>query len=200
MTALKQPKQSLLLWDGEIESSFRADGETVEVSTGVHPQKDALFARIKSNLLKNQRAAISLRFSYPTGKHADDANDWSKPEKHQSVIIAQNDHSAVIERTLDATKYYVLLTWSGPATLQECDRHHFELTTTDDVLTFSAEYLPELMGKSPASPFAGGSQEPSSISHSVLTPEPRNWSVVWYCHNTSPRSIAPITCPLRRLV
>ena len=140
LTALKQSKQSLLLWDGEIESSFRADGEMVEVTTSVHPQKDALFARVKSNLLKDQRATISLRFSYPTGKHADDANDWTKPEKHQSKIIAQNDHSAVIERTLDATKYYVTLTWAGNATLQECDRHHFELTTTDDVLTFSAEY------------------------------------------------------------
>ena len=140
LTALKQPKQSLLLWDGEIESSFRADGEMVEVTTSVHPQKDALFARVKSNLLKDQRATISLRFSYPTGKHADDANDWTKPEKHQSKIIAQNDHSAVIERTLDATSYYVTLTWAGNATLQECDRHHFELTTTDDELTFSAEY------------------------------------------------------------
>jgi hypothetical protein len=140
LTSLKQPKQSLLLWDGEIESSFRADGEDVKVTTGVHPQRDALYARVKSNLLKDQRAAISLRFSYPTGKHADDANDWTKPEKHQSKIIAQNDHSAVIERTLDATSYYVTLTWAGNATLQECDRHHFELTTTDDVLTFSAEY------------------------------------------------------------
>ena len=140
LTALKQSKQSLLLWDGEIESSFRADGEMVELTTSVHPQKDALFARVKSNLLKDQRATISLRFSYPTGKHADDANDWTKPEKHQSKIIAQNDHSAVIERTLDATSYYVTLTWAGNATLQECDRHHFELTTTDDELTFSAEY------------------------------------------------------------
>ena len=142
LTALKQPKQSLLLWDGEIESSFRADGEAVEVTTGVHPQKDALYARIRSNLLKDQRAAISLRFSYPTGKHADDANDWSKPERHRSVIIAQDDHSAVIERTLDTTKYYVMLTWAGNATLQECDRHHFELSTTDDELTLSAEYSP----------------------------------------------------------
>ncbi len=140
LTALKQSKQSLLLWDGEIESSFRVDGEMVEVTTSVHPQKDALYARIKSNLFKDQRATISLRFSYPTGKHADDANDWTKPEKHHSKIIAQNDHSAVIERTLDATSYYVTLTWAGNATLQECDRHHFELTTTDDVLTFSAEY------------------------------------------------------------
>ena len=140
LTALKQPQQKLRLWDGEIESSFKADGDIVEVTTGVHPQKDALYARVKSNLLRDQRATVSLRFPYPTGKHADDASDWNKPDKHQSVIIAQNNHSAIIERTLDATKYYVQLIWSGNATLQECDRHHFELSTTDDVLTFSAEY------------------------------------------------------------
>ncbi len=146
LTALKQIKQTLSLWDGEIESSFMADGETVEVTTGVHPQRDALYARIKSHLLTDQRAAISLRFSYPTGKHADDANDWTKPEKHLSKIIAQNDNSTIIERTLDATKYYVRLSWAGNATLQECDRHHFELSTTEDHLAFYVEYLPELTG------------------------------------------------------
>ena len=143
LTAIKNPKQTLLLWDGEIESTFTADNQPVEVTTGVHPTKDALYARIKSNLLKDQRAVVALRFSYPTGKHSDDANDWTKPTLHQSVIISQNDHSAIIERTLDDTKYYVLLQWEGNATLQECDRHHFQLSTTDDVLTFAAEYLPE---------------------------------------------------------
>ena len=142
LTAIKNTQQTLRLWDGEIESTFTADGQPVEVTTGVHPTKDALYARIKSNLLKDQRAVVALRFSYPTGKHADDANDWTKPTRHQSVIISQNDHSALIERTLDDTRYYVLLQWEGHATLQECDRHHFELSTTDDVLTFAAEYLP----------------------------------------------------------
>jgi polygalacturonase/rhamnogalacturonyl hydrolase YesR len=131
------------LWDGEIESSFTADGQPVEVTTGVHPTKDALYARIKSTLLKDQRARIAIRFSYPTGKHADDANDWTQPEKHQSVIIAQTPHSALIERTLDSTRYYVLLQWEGHVTFKENNRHHFELTTTDDVLTLSAEYQPE---------------------------------------------------------
>ena len=141
--SLSAIRQKQMLWDGEIESSFNADGESVEVTTGVHPTKDALYARIKSRLLKDQRATVALRFSYPTGKHADDANDWTKPEQHQSVIISQGEHAAIIERTIDSTTYYVLLQWEGQASLQECDRHHFELSTTDDVLTFSAEYLPE---------------------------------------------------------
>jgi rhamnogalacturonyl hydrolase YesR len=170
LTALKQSQQSLHLWDGEIESSFRADGETVEVTTGVHPQKDALYARVKTNLLKDQRATISLRFAYPTGQHADDANDWNKPEKHQSKIIVQDDHSALIERTLDATRYYVLLTWAGNATLQACDRHHFELATTDDVLTFSAEYTQNRPSSPKNSPFDYGNY------HKVTQ---RHWHDYW---------------------
>ena len=105
---------------------------------------------VQSDLLKDRRATVSLRFSYPTGKHSDDANDWTKPEQHQSVIIAQDEHSAIIERTLDSTKYSVLLQWEGQASLQECDRHHFELSTADNVLTFSVEYLPE----NPQSPYS----------------------------------------------
>ena len=150
LKSLSAIRQQQLLWDGEIESSFKADGIAVEVTTGVHPSKDALYARIQSDLLKDRKATVSLRFSYPTGKHSDDANDWTKPEQHQSVIIAQDDHSAVIERTLDSTKYFVLLQWEGQACLQECDRHHFELSTADNVLTFSAEYLP----KSPQLPYS----------------------------------------------
>ena len=137
-------RQELKLWDGEIASTYTADGEKMEVATGVHPTKDALYARVKGNLLKDQRATVAFRFSYPTGKHADDANDWTKPERHQSVIIAQDAHSATIERTLDSTRYYVHIEWEGDATFENCGSHHFELATSDNVLTFSAEYLPSL--------------------------------------------------------
>ena len=139
--SLQAIRQEQKLWDGEIVSAFTVDGERVEVTTGVHPAKDALFARIKSRLLKDQRASLALRFSYPTGRHADDGNDWSQPERHQSEIIARNDRWALIRRTLDETIYYVLLQWEGNATLRESDRHTFELTTTDEVLAFAVEYL-----------------------------------------------------------
>ena len=129
LQALSSIRQEQKLWDGEIESSFTTDGEKVEVTTGVHPTKDALYARIVSNLLKDHRATVALRFSYPTGKHADDGNDWTKPERHHSTIIAQDKHSALIKRTLDSTTYYVCIQWEGGATFKACDRHHFELTT-----------------------------------------------------------------------
>jgi hypothetical protein len=133
--------QELKLLDGEINSKFIADGQQVEVNTGVHPAKDALYARIASKLLSDQRATISIRFPYPTGKHADDASDWNQPQKHQSTIVELGKQKALIKRTLDATTYYVLLQWEGRATLDVCGRHEFELTAQDDVLTVSAEYL-----------------------------------------------------------
>ena len=137
---LSDIRQQLKLFDGEIESSFSADGENVKVTTQVHPDKDVLYAKIRSNLLKDSRATISIRFSYPTGRHADDANDWTKPEKHQSKIIEQTKHSALIQRTIDSTTYYVLLQWEGQATIKELKCHHFEIATKKDNLVFTAEY------------------------------------------------------------
>ena len=140
LNALTAIRQEQKLWDGEIESTFIADGEKVEVTTGVHPDKDALYARIQSPLLKKQRATVTLRFAYPTGRHADDASDWTKPERHTSKLISNDAHSALIERTLDKTTYYVLLQWEGNATLSQRDNHHFELSAKDEIITLSAEY------------------------------------------------------------
>ena len=157
LSAITNIRQELKLWDGEIESTYKVGGTPVEVSTGVHPTKDALYARIKSDLLSEGRAALTLRFSYPTGKHADDANDWTKPERHQSRIITQDDHSALIERTLDSTRYYVLLQWEGPATLSKQAPHCFILTPSADIITLSAEYFP-------SRPVYGGTAAVPSLS------------------------------------
>lgn len=135
--------QELLLWDGKIESRFTADGTPVEVTTSVMQDKDCLFARIKSDMLTGDKAAVSFRFSYPTGKHADDANDWTKPEKHSSQLIVNDNNRAVIERTLDGTRYYVNIQWEGNGKLTEVGPHDFRLSTTDPVLTFAAEYAEE---------------------------------------------------------
>ncbi len=188
LSAITNIRQELKLWDGEIESSYRIGGTPVEVSTGVHPAKDALYARIKTDLLAEGKAAVNIRFSYPTGKHADDANDWKKPERHQSRIISQDDHSALIERTLDSTRYSVLLQWEGNASIQEIAPHHFTLTTTDDVLTISAEYLP---GLSELSGNASPRFEYDQYHKATL----RHWSRWWregaivdFSHCTDPRA------------
>lgn len=142
---LKDIRQELALWDGIVNSSFTADGVGVEVTTGCMRQRDCQFSRIKTNLLKDGQASVSFKFPYPTGKHADDASDWTKPGLHKSVIISADNHSAIIERTIDQTKYYVKIQWEGEGTFTEKAPHTFILTTNDNVLTFCAEYAKNLV-------------------------------------------------------
>ncbi len=134
-------RQELKLYDGVLESAFSADGESVDVTTAALEDNDAVIYRIKTPLLQDGRANVSIRFPYPTGKHADDASDWTKPERHTSRIVKTELHAALIEHCIDTTRYYLMLNWEGEATVQECALHHFRLSTTDNVLAFKAEYV-----------------------------------------------------------
>jgi polygalacturonase/rhamnogalacturonyl hydrolase YesR len=135
-------RQELKLYDGVIESSFCAEGKRVDVSTACLPKHDAMLYRISTPLLADGRAKVAIRFPYPTGKHADAASDWTKPTLHSSRLVSNEKNSAIIERIIDETIYYLTLRWQGEATLVEYDRHYFVLSTTNDVLAFEAEYSP----------------------------------------------------------
>ena len=148
LQALSDIHQELKLYDGVIESSFKAEGQPVEVTTAALQDADAVLYRIKTSLLKDGRAAVSIRLPYPTGKHADDAADFNHPDVHNSSIVGQAAEHAVIEHRLDSTVYYLTLRWQGDATIKEVAPHHFELSTTSDVLTFEADYC--LTKKEPA--------------------------------------------------
>ena len=179
-------RQEQKLFDGEILSSFVANGKKVEVTTGAHPSKDALYARIKSELLADKRATLRLRFPYPTGKHADDASDWTKPERHRSEIISQTDNHTIIKRTLDATTYYVLLQWEGKADIKKLASHDFELSSPDNTLAIAVEYLPGL-------PSISGSPRFSyDLYHTAATNFWRSWwnsgAIVDFSSCTDPRA------------
>ena len=137
---LRDIHQELKLYDGVIESRFKADGEAVEVSTIARQDQDAVVYHIKTALLKNGQAKVSIRLPYPTGKHSDDAADWTKPTLHQSHIVCEDSHSALIEHTLDTTRYFLQLSWTGQATIIETSSHEFLLSSNDDVLTLKAHY------------------------------------------------------------
>ena len=179
-------RQEQKLFDGEILSSFVANRKKVEVTTGAHPSKDALYARIKSELLADKRATLRLRFPYPTGKHADDASDWTKPERHRSEIISQTDNHTIIKRTLDATTYYVLLQWEGKADIKKLASHDFELSSPDNTLAIAVEYLPGL-------PSISGSPRFSyDLYHIAATNFWRSWwnsgAIVDFSSCTDPRA------------
>ena len=140
LKSLTDIHQQLNLWQGEITSTFKADGEKVNVVTIGLPDRDAVAYRISTPLLKDKRATISIRLPYPTGKHADDASDWNKADRHNSKVVMSGDHSAVIKHRIDTTAYYIAIRWEGQAQLSEVKPHTFQLATDAEVLAFEAEY------------------------------------------------------------
>ncbi len=163
-------RQELKLYDGVIESSFRADGTPVDVTTAALQNEDAVIYRIKTPMLSDGRASVAIRLPYPTGKHADAAADFTKPERHTSRILAKGSNGAVIEHQLDSTRYYLTLTWQGDATISERAPHHFELTTTADILAFKAAY---------SSLYSGGAAVPALVFDEQLRAVMRSWNRWW---------------------
>lgn len=161
--------QELHLWDAQIDSHFLADGKPVDVITFCRPDRDQLVARVKSPLLKNQQAKVAIRLPYPTGKHADHAADWSKTDRHTSSIVKQDAQSALIQHQLDSTTYYIYVRWNGIADLQPMDNHQYALSTTDDVLEFSAEYSLKPIDRPASETFADHMKRNQKFWH-------RHWS------------------------
>ena len=73
---LKDIVQKLDLWNGEIVSRFKFDGELVEVHTVCDPKLDAIAVRVVSPLVKSGRLAIQIRFPYGTGETV--TADWTQ--------------------------------------------------------------------------------------------------------------------------
>ena len=140
LSKLTDINQKLNLWQGEITSNYKADGEKVNVVTVGLPNRDAVAYRISTPLLKKGQASVSIRLPYPTGKHADDASDWSNDALHTSRIINSSDHIVTLMHNIDTTTYYIYIRWEGDALFKEVKAHTYQLITDADALSFEVEY------------------------------------------------------------
>lgn len=160
--------QTLDLWSGTITSSFIFDGVPVRVITCSHQGLDEVAVRVVSPLVAGGRLSVVLRFAYPTGGHTDWPCDWSQPQKHTSRLSHTGTRKALIERTLDSTRYFVSLEWSGTASITESAQHVFRLTRTgSDTLEFGYLF-------SPRTPALGQPGFPRALANSV-----KQWKAFW---------------------
>lgn len=129
--------QWLDLWNGRLVSDYRCNGNPMHVVTTCHPQRDRVVAQIKDP----ERHSVELRFPYPTGKHSDDACDWSESHPHNVRLVAMDGHSATFCHTLDNQCYYIRLTWQG-ASRPTQQGNTLCLTPQSDRWSMSVEFSP----------------------------------------------------------
>ncbi len=134
--------QVLDVWKGEIRSSFKVMDEEVEVITVCHPDVDAISFRARSRLISKGHLGVEIRFPFPTGLHADMACRWDVPDRHSSRLELQGNNAALIERTLDTTRYYAKLQWAGDLSIKETEVHTFELSSTSDMFDVTIQFSP----------------------------------------------------------
>ncbi len=127
--------QILDMYRGMIKSNFVYNKTKYKVETLCHPELDMISSSIICD--GKDKPSIKIRFPYPTGKHSDDACDWSKDSLHTTEIIESGKNSALLKRTIDSTTYYVLLKWEYPASLHKKNNNYFILSSNDKKLKFS---------------------------------------------------------------
>src|ERR1700733_698306 len=120
---LMDVEQKLDLWNGEISSHFKFDGQPVDVETVCDPTLDAIAVRVKSPLLKTGGLALQIHFPYGTGETT--TPDWSKPDAHQTDFVLKKANQVEFTRTLDNDKYFAAASWTRGATMTKTGKHQF---------------------------------------------------------------------------
>jgi hypothetical protein len=149
---LRELRQELNPWTGEIRSHFTLEGTPVDVVTVGHQEQDAVAVQVRSALVQQQRLKVFLRMPYPTAQWDDVGVNYKDADKHQSKIEGQTGNSAVVAHQLDADRYQVAFGWNGKAKLAAGAQPHEFVLTPDgklDVLEVSTRFAQPPTAKTP---------------------------------------------------
>lgn len=141
VTHLRDIRQQLDLWTGEIISKFTIESVLVEVSTFGHAGSDAIGVKVKSQLLREGRLNVRLIFPYPTGQWTDEGTNYSQ-NGHQTMNVGEYANGVNIQHQLDTTKYYVQFWWRNKASYIKVEPHFFRINPekTSDAFEFTATF------------------------------------------------------------
>lgn len=140
---IKEIRQTLNLWDGVVSSYFKAGEFGVDVKTLCLPDQDRISSEVNSQMFNTGLLSVKFQFPFPTGKHADWACDFTKPEAHSTKIISEKAGEVVLERELDNDIYYVRINWDGNASFKKVAEHDFRLIPAGGKISFTCHFLPE---------------------------------------------------------
>ncbi|MCR8667875.1 hypothetical protein NO995_09295 [Aestuariibaculum sp. M13] len=109
------------LWSGVLTSSFTIDGEQVNVTTSVHPDKDLVSVDVESELLKKGVLQISIDFPYPSiNRRLAWVGDFNEHQGNNTILLNDPNESnqADFKREMDDVSYYATINWSSDANIQ----------------------------------------------------------------------------------
>lgn len=126
---ITEPRQELDLWKGVITSTFKIDGQLVNVVTQGDLHSDSVVFEIESSLIASDDLAVELDFPYPPihstkYKYEVFVGVYDFPENHTTNIEGYRDSMAHIRHELQETNYYLNLRWGPGQPLRLCRQHN----------------------------------------------------------------------------
>jgi hypothetical protein len=134
---IRNIKQELNPWTGEIKSSFTLEDIPVQVSTFCNAEEDAVSVKAESSLISEGRLKIKIVFPYPNGEWKDAGINWENDDKHRSTVLSSNRNGGEILHQLDSTNYYVWMWWSGEGMITKSKEHFFIINPDKGQNSFS---------------------------------------------------------------
>ncbi|MFD2162146.1 hypothetical protein ACFSJU_07055 [Paradesertivirga mongoliensis] len=166
---IKNIRQTLNMWTGELTSSFTLEGIPVNVVTVGHQNLDLISVQVNSGLIRMGRLKFKLRYPYPTAEFLDEGVNYKNHQKHKTSIIDPRETGATIEHQLEGITYFTALKWNTKSSIAPTSTpHYFQLTPNKDSESFelSALFSP---AKSESIPDFSSTRESSNS----------NWKKFW---------------------
>ena len=138
ITDLQNPQQELNLWTGQMSSTFAIEGQSVKVETLGNPDLDGISVRISSSLLREGRLKIKIRL--PLGVPQRLSYSFAQNESHQSALLTQKNHRALLSHQQDSDRYFLGIRHSNGA-IQAGDAHTWFITPASDKERFECSLV-----------------------------------------------------------
>ena len=140
---VSNPVQELNLQNGEIESRFIIEGVPVLIKTVCHSDYDMISVRIVSDLIRENRIKIKIRF--PAIKTSSNGLKFDLPGTNTTRILADTNNYSILSRTRDIDNYYMLI-WRNSAELREINPHLYflEPNRSDSIYSFTFQFMKSL--------------------------------------------------------
>ncbi len=132
----------LEMWTGLLESKFTCLGQHVTVKTCVDPKNDTVAVQVTSPLLKNGRLKVLLDFPAPSFAKSPWVGDFSQTSGHRTDVVQNKDGRLELRRTIDETKYDVVLSTTGNISTTDSAMHRFVVMAKSgsDTLDFTCGF------------------------------------------------------------
>ena len=130
------------MWTGRLTSSFVFDGTPVEVETSVHPERDLIIVRLRSQLLADGRLGVDLKFPGVSREAESGSRGLGHIRRRiPRRRVARGPGGLTLARQLDDTRYSVRVASDRELDIATPAPHAYRLTAPGSTqLTLLVEF------------------------------------------------------------